>query len=85
MFTTHTHTHTYPAGEANSQWLMFGAAPLSALNNTEAQVLRRARDSQVCQMVPTFAYSTVRTPQMAAKTDKLKTKTPLDCLLIRSH
>lgn len=64
---THTDSHTYTAGEANSQWLMFGAAPLSALNNTEAQVLRSARDLQVCQMASTFAYSAVRMPQMAAE------------------
>lgn len=64
---THTDSHTYPAGEANSQWLVLGAAPLSALNNTEAQVLRSARDLQVCQMASTCAYSIVRMPQMAAE------------------
>lgn len=53
---------------------MFGAAPLSALNNIESQVLRNARDLELCQMVLTFAYSTVQMLQMATKTDNLKTK-----------
>lgn len=64
---------------------MFGAAPLSALNNIEAQVLRNARDLELCQMVLTFAYSTAQMLQMATEMDNLKTKKPLDCLLIESH
>lgn len=58
---------------------------LSALNNIEAQVLRNARDLELCQMVLTFAYSTIQILQMATETDNLKTKKPLDCLLIQSH
>lgn len=46
---------------------MFGAEPLSALNNIEAQVLRNARDSELCQMALTFAYSTVQMLQMSKK------------------
>ncbi len=63
---------------------MFGAAPLSALNNIEAQVLRNAGDSELCQMVLTLAYSAVWMLQMSTQTDNLKTKKPLDSLLIRS-
>lgn len=82
---THTQTHLHTHSEANSQWLVFGAAPLSALNNIEAQVVRNARDLELCQMVLTFAYSTVQMLQMAKKTDNLKTKKSLDILLIQSH
>lgn len=47
---------------------------LSALNNIEAQVLRNARDLELCQMVLTFAYSTMQILQMATETDNLKKK-----------
>lgn len=70
---THTSTHT----QANSQW-QFGAEPLSAFNDIEAQVLSDARDCELCQMVLTSAHSNVQMLQMSTKTDNLKTKKTLD-------